>query len=341
MQFPKLANEYLIFRFQLAMATCLCGGLLVTSASPSQAQTGVFDPPNVAVAAPDVNDLAAIEARVQAVVAKTSPACVAISDGVGVGSGVVINKSGLILTAGHVMSTDQTYEILFPDGRLASAKPLGKNLDADSGMVQITTPGDWPTVELGTTANLRLGDWVVSLGHSGGFELGRKPPVRTGRLVKRMPDQLVTDAVLIGGDSGGPLFDLDGKLIGIHSSIGDSIAENRHVTIESFRRDWKRLAASEVWGQLQELNEPGGENPTPKMGVRVDKATGIVTSVAAASPAADVGIEVGDQFVEFGGERIRSGRQLIQLVKKRVVGDVVRAVIRRRENDIGLEIRLR
>ncbi len=268
----------------------------------------------------DLRSLKELQTRIQAVVAANMESCVSVSDGVGFGSGVVVSEDGLILTAGHVMSTDQEYEIIFPSGRTARARPLGKNLDIDAGMIKIVDPGPWPAVKL-AAAPIKLGDWTVSLGHSGGFELGRTPPVRTGRFLRRRGHQLVTDAVLIGGDSGGPLFNIDGELIGIHSSIGDSIAENRHVDIAMFQRDWERLERGETWGQLPEL---GKSKPVQraKIGVTVDRKlnNAKILQVRSGSPAEVVGIKVGDTVTEFDGEKISSSVQLISKIKAKITG---------------------
>jgi serine protease Do len=282
-----------------------------------------------------------VEAKVKQVATANMDACVSISDGIGAGSGVIVTEDGLVLTAGHVMVGQGEYKIFFPDGRVARAKPLGKNLDVDSGMVQIIDPGPWPFVKIGESSSLRDGDWVVSMGHSGGFELGRNPPVRTGRVLGRNDHQLVTDAVLIGGDSGGPLFDLDGKLVGIHSSIGDSVAENRHVMTEIFGRDYDRMKRGEQWGQLPTLaGENDGSKP-PKMGIRVDLKTGRVNSVTKNSPAFDMGIKSGDIVHEFDGVRIESGRQLIRMIKKKISGDVVMMKIDRDGQILVFDIRLK
>ncbi|HMP80095.1 MAG TPA: serine protease, partial [Pirellulaceae bacterium] len=161
-----------------------------------------------------LEQLREVQSKVQRVVQDTLPACVAISDGIGFGSGVVVNSSGHILTAGHVVNTGtQKLDVYFPDGRIVRARLLGYNLNVDAAMIQIIDPGPWPHVPVATsTEHLQSGDWLVSLGHSGGYEVGRNPPVRSGRLLERRGHQLVTDAVLIGGDSGGPLFDLNGQL---------------------------------------------------------------------------------------------------------------------------------
>jgi len=293
-----------------------------------------------------IAQLREIEAKVEKVVEANMNACVSISDGYGAGSGVVVTEKGLVLTAGHVMvgskEPHKEYQILFPDGRTAKAKPLGKNLDIDAGMIQITDPGPWPHVKIGKTKSLSEGDWVVLLGHSGGFELGRKPPVRTGRVLGMTDkNQLETDAVLIGGDSGGPLFDLDGKLVGIHSSIGDSIAENRHVTTEDFARDYDRMNGGEQWGTLPSLADTNDGTKPPKMGIVVDRATGLVKEVKNHSPASDAGVKVGDIAREFDGILLDDGSHLIKLVKEKITGDVVLMKFDRNGRLLDFEIRLR
>ena len=98
----------------------------------------------------DVADLKRIQARVSEVVSRVMPACVSISDGVGAGSGVIVSPSGLILTAGHVMTESQVYEIILPSGQTVKAKPLGRNLNIDAGMLQIISDSStsWPYVNI-------------------------------------------------------------------------------------------------------------------------------------------------------------------------------------------------
>lgn len=296
----------------------------------------------------DLQRLREVQQSIQTVVSKNLGSCVAVSDGVGFGSGVIVSAEGLVLTAGHVIIGPGPFEIILPTGRTVKAKSLGKNLDADTGMVQITEPGPWPFVEIADVAPAKmqdplLGSWVVSLGHSGGFELGRVPPVRTGRILSRRQNQIVTDAVLIGGDSGGPLFNLDGKLIAIHSSIGDSIAENRHVTVDIFRRDWDRLVAGESWGKLPELNEPGEKRREGKIGVIVDRTTerAVIKSVKEESSAAEAGIRAGDIVVSFNRTRIKNGDHLIETIKKYNANQVFPIEIERNGRQIKFDIQLR
>lgn len=293
----------------------------------------------------DVKELKRVQSRVFEVVSKVMPACVSISDGVGAGSGVIVSADGLILTAGHVMTESRIYEIILPSGQTVKAKPLGKNLDNDAGMLQIIGDNStaWPHVNIERTKTLKLNQWVVSLGHSGGFEIGRTPPVRTGRVLKVSKSQVVTDAVLIGGDSGGPLFNLDGDLVGIHSSIGDTIAENRHVSMPAFLKDWDRLKAGLSWGKLPQLENPIPTKRRGVIGVRVDLSAPNcrIRIVNSGSSAEEAGILVGDIVLQFNDIRIYDGQHLIDVIKRFNGGDVCRMQVLRDSQIIALEIQLK
>jgi serine protease Do len=150
---------------------------------------------------PTLASLINVQNSIRNVVDRNLPAVISISDGAGFGSGVIVSPEGLILTAGHVVNTGASqFEIFFPGGQTATARLLGYNLNVDAAMLKLDGTGPWPFVELGEQASLKKGDWVVCLGHSGGYELGRKPPVRTGRVLDFRDEMVVTDAVLIGGD---------------------------------------------------------------------------------------------------------------------------------------------
>lgn len=287
-----------------------------------------------------IKSLKAIGEKVAQVVNQNRDACVALVDGFGSGSGVIVSETGLVLTAGHVIENTnlRSFEIVLSSGRRVKAKPLGYNLNNDLGMAQILEPGPWPHAKINQDGNLNRGDWVVSVGHSGGWELGRDAPVRTGRYLKMENSQLVTDAVLIGGDSGGPLFNLEGEVIGIHSSIGDSVSENRHIPIELFIADWQRLEDGEQWGMLANLGRSGPRRPL--IGVTVDLTADecIVTSVYRNSPAQIAGIRAGDIITQFNNSPIASGQQLIDAIRKQTAGKSYPISVRRGGRTLEFEI---
>jgi hypothetical protein len=194
-------------------------------------------------------------------VAKVQPAVVGVSIGPAQGSGVIV-KGGRVLTAGHVSGQPgRTVTLHLADGRKLKGKTLGRNADIDSGLIEITDKGDWPGVEMGKSADLKKGQWVVAIGHPGGYRANRTPVVRLGRVLEVNAGAIVTDCPLVGGDSGGPLFDLDGKIIGIHSRIGGPIMANLHVPVGTYVDTWDRLARGETWGGMAGLSlvqSPGG-----------------------------------------------------------------------------------
>ncbi len=212
-----------------------------------------------------VEDLRAIQTRVEAVVKHAMPAVVALTiisgREVEEGSGVIVSKDGYILTAGHVSGQPHTQVgIILSNGQRVRGESLGAQTDIDSGMVKIDTktyPADYPFVPLGNSDRLSAGEWVVDLGHPGGYEATRPPVVRIGRVL-RAPDPqhgdpsrghtefIRTDCEMIMGDSGGPLFDLDGRLVGINSRIGMDVDANIHVPVNTFEDHWMVLAGAEL-----------------------------------------------------------------------------------------------
>ncbi len=196
--------------------------------------------------------------KVSAVIQKVQPAVVClIASGdtmIGSGSGVVVDPSGLILTAAHVVDAlapqGADITIVFPDGRHSPAEILGRDRTRDAAMVRIKEPGPFPSVQLAPASSVELGEWCVALGHPGGFDVQRGVPVRLGRVWKNNENAFYrSDCTISGGDSGGPLFDLNGQLIGIHSNIRLDITENQHVPINVFHDEWDRLKDGKTWGQ--------------------------------------------------------------------------------------------
>ncbi len=291
-------------------------------------------------------DLRNLEAKVSGVAAECLPATVALlSAEVGSsGSGVLVSPDGLILTAAHVIQGAERVQVVFPDGKQSEGRVLGANFSKDIAMVQMSGK-NLPFVKLGISGDLSAGDWVVALGHSAGFDATRTPPVRFGRVISDGPGNfLTTDCTLIGGDSGGPLFDLDGKLVGIHSSIGQSLENNNHAGVDGFRADWNRMLAGEVWGELA-LN-PFANPEMPVLGIGMGNMRRglrgvLVESVVPDSPAAAGGVRVGDIVSNFDGSKVADGAQLLKLLAKRQAGDKVKLGIRRGELALNVDVELK
>ena len=279
------------------------------------------------------------QAKIKETVKKVMPATVSITDGVGFGSGVVVSKAGYILTAGHVLTTNpQKRDLLvyFPDGSTARAKPLGMNLNVDAGMCKLVDDKKWPYVEVGDSKDVKRGDWCITIGHSGGYELGRTPPVRVGKILRNNNVRMITDCALIGGDSGGPLFDIDGNLIGIHSSIGQSVAENRHAAINPFLRDWDKLAQGESWGRLGAQSQKRA-----LLGIRMSKDEAKVEEVIANSAAKEAGVRPGDVVVSLDNSRINGAQDLVEAIADKKPGNKITLKVLRNNRTITLTARLK
>jgi serine protease Do len=200
------------------------------------------------------------QTRVMATVQKVGAAVVAITGAsgqgsMGSGSGVIVSKDGLILTAGHVLAaTGADLTITLPGGREVKGKSLGRDMNRDAALAQITEPGEYPFVEMAPAESVEAGEWVLALGHPGGYDPQRGAPLRVGRLWENDSKAYFrSDCTVSGGDSGGPLFDLEGRVVGIHSSISQNLSENRHVPIGVFAKDMERLKNGDVWGKLSNL----------------------------------------------------------------------------------------
>jgi serine protease Do len=275
----------------------------------------------------NINDLKSLQNKITQVAKKVMPSTVSLfsaSNGAS-GSGVIVSPDGLILTAGHVVRGAEEMTVVFPDGKQAQGKVLGANYTRDEAMVKIIDKGTWPYVELGHSKQLQTGDYVVALGHAGGYNPVRTPPVRFGRVISTAPDGFLnTDCTLIGGDSGGPLFDLNGRVIAIHSSIGYSLNINNHTGIDGFRKDWERLKNGETWGRLggSALDDP--DNPIIGIFTQPSRGGGIVIQhVIKGGPAFRAGLRRGDIIRSINNQDVRNSRRLNAIIFHFKPGDTV------------------
>jgi serine protease Do len=178
--------------------------------------------------------------------------------------------------------------------------------------------------------------------------LRRTPPVRIGRIsTKNLNGYLVSDATLISGDSGGPLFDLDGKVVGVHSSISTSLTFNRCAPVSAAQADWAKLLAGERWGRLGGIAggppERGGELTKAVIGASLDPDStdgAAVLEVHRQSPLAAAGLQAGDVITKVEGEEVHTSDALVSRLGKAKPGEKVQIVYRRGEEERRAEVAL-
>jgi serine protease Do len=317
-------------RISVALVVLSFGLLL----SPVLVGPSLSAPGPAVVAEPkDLAGFQALETQVKGVVRKVLPAVVGIQIGGSAGSGVIVSEDGLVMTAGHVVGKPgQAVTFYFADGKSAKGITLGMSAAADAGLMRITDKGKWPFALMGDSNSLKPGTWCLAIGHPLGYHPGRPPVVRIGRILQKSESMIQTDCPLVGGDSGGPLLDLDGKVIGINSRIAGPTDVNLHVPVDIFRPMWDQL----VKGESVQPVLPGRNGPDVKGPFRqvVQAANQCVVRVKCDAKDVALGTIVGPdgwiltkatEILAQGGEikakgkitcRLRDGREL----EARIVG---------------------
>jgi len=245
--------------------------------SAKQVVAGPADPPRLAAQStddgplPEVADtehLLRIETKCVELVAKIRPAVVGvISPSKAAGSGVIISPHGLVLSQLHVShmrvdandfsnlhSPGEQAIVMLADGRECKAKLLGANRTYDLSLLQLLEPGPYPFVSLEADARARRGDWVVKLGHPMGLRADRPAPARLGRILGSTAEAFVADCRTVSGDSGGPYFDLDGRLVGIMNLADADIS--MHYS-EGLRGDvyYMAISTARIASLLESMNQ--------------------------------------------------------------------------------------
>lgn len=210
--------------------------------------------------------LKAVQRQVEALEPALVKSTVALRLGGVSGSGVIISPDGYVLTAAHVIrgSRSRRCSVILSDGKRLPATVLGSDEDGDCGIVKIDGASDLPAATLGDSSTLRPGQWVLATGHPLGPRTGRPPVLRIGRVQGRPGTRrfrpmrhIITDTPIISGDSGGPLFDLNGRVVGIHSMIteGQRRMTSIHVPVN--------LAKAEL-AQMERGDDPGAPDGKSK-----------------------------------------------------------------------------
>ena len=249
----------------------------------------------------------------------------------GAGSGFVFSDEGLVLTNAHVVAEAASVKVILPDGRARDASVIGIDLDTDLAVVKISAD-HLAAIRLGTAQTLRQGQLVVAIGNPFGFQhtvtagvvsaTGRSLRAQTGRL---MTGLIQTDAALNPGNSGGPLLNSAGEVVGVNTAVilpaqGISFAvsaDTAHMVIPQLLRDG-RVRRSYLGIAAQDV-------PLPRRLVRHHSLPAdhgvLVTEVVADMPAQRGGVKDGDLIVGFGGVAVTRTDDLHRLLTSDRVGE--------------------
>ncbi|MDR6785395.1 serine protease Do [Pedobacter africanus] len=209
-------------------------------------------------------DLKKLEPHVQKVVQKAYQASVAIAlynattgaSGASIFSGVVVDTAGYVLSVAHAVSPGTLYQITFPDGTKKLARGLGRIASNDAAMLKITEKGTWPYASMGWSSSLQKNMPCISISYPG--TVGAKTPtVRLGYVAElKAPNGYLRSTCLMEpGDSGGPLFDMEGRVIGLHSRVDLSLDANFEVPVDTYRKYWNALNKIENYAALPAEND--------------------------------------------------------------------------------------
>ena len=220
---------------------------------------------------------------------------------------MIVSKDGHVLSAGHAVRPGGKYEVLLPDGRSFNAVGKGSNGVADCALLQITSDfEDLPYAQMGESKSLVKNQPCLSISYPSGQRAKLAPVVRFGHLVRDGggTKMLQSTALMEPGDSGGPLFDLDGRVIGIHSRITEGMEQNFEVPIDTFKKFWNEL------NREKRFTHSGPSTPT--LGFPgSDAKTGVtVGRIQPDSLAEKHGIKAGDVIESVYGVETTSMRAL-------------------------------
>jgi len=278
------------------------------------------------------------------------------SRSVGLGSGVIIDSEGYILTNEHVITKADKITIKLSDGREFKGEVKGTDPRSDLAVIKINAKS-LPAVKLGDSELLKIGQWAIAVGNPFGFVLENPEPTVTvgvisalhrsfGRVFQRARDYsdlIQTDAAINPGNSGGPLVNIKGEVIGInvaifttsggYEGVGFAIPVNNAKKIISRLSEGKKIVYGWLGVTVQDLDE----NLAKYFGL-TEKNGVLVTKILPAGPAAKAGVKESDVIKKFDNKAVNNVKELLSLVGSTEAGKKVKLIVLRDKRELSLDI---
>jgi serine protease Do len=265
------------------------------------------------------------------------------------GSGFVIDPSGIVVTNNHVIADADEITVVFNDGSKLKAELIGKDAKTDLALLRVKPDKPLKAVKFGNSDKLRLGEWVIAIGNP--FSLGGS--VTAGIVSARNRDinsgpydnYIQTDAAINRGNSGGPLFNLDGEVIGVNTAIispsggsigiGFAVPSSTAVAVLDQLKNFGEMRRGWLGVRIQQVTDDIAES----LGIKPTRGA-LVAGIDDKGPAKPAGIEPGDVIIQFDGKDIKEMRDLPKIVGDTPVGKGVPVLIIRKGKEITKTVTL-
>ena len=278
---------------------------------------------------------------------------------IGLGSGVIINKDGYVLTNEHVIHNADKITVTLPDGREFAGRLTGSDLYSDLAVVKIEPKGELPFAVLGNSDDVQIGQWAIAIGNPFGFAVKNPEPTvtvgvvsalhrslpRTNKRVREYSDLIQTDAAVNPGNSGGPLVNIYGKVIGINVAIftmsGGSEGIGFAIPINTAKKiiDDLMQGRKVLYGWIGVIIQDVDSDIAAYFGLS-KKGGVLISRILKGSPAEKAGLAPGDIIVSFDSKDIRNTQDLIRRILKKDIGDKVALGVIRNNEPYSMKIEI-
>lgn len=263
------------------------------------------------------------------------------------GSGFVISADGFIVTNNHVIEGADEIEIEFFDKTRLKAKLVGRDTKTDIALLKVESTKDLPYVSFGDSDGMRVGDWVMAMGNplGQGFSVSAGIVSARGReLSGSYDDFLQTDAAINKGNSGGPLFNMDGQVVGVNTAIlsptggsigiGFSMASNVVAKVVDQLKEFGETRRGWLGVRIQDVT------PDVAEAMGLSAAAGALVTDVPEGPAKQAGLLAGDVILTFNGKPVANSRDLTRTVADSPIGEAVPVVVEREGTEMTIDVTL-